>query len=509
MNVRWITLTCAAALLLPAVAHSAARPLPDATDPAVAHLMRVYRITRAEAQHRVDLQPAIAALNARASALYPEEFAGVWVDHHAGGSVFVAFTPGTRAAIERLQAEDTLRSRIRPVTHRRSLRELGALLDRMIEDRTSLRNGGLRIGGSIGDYALKIDEAANRIVVLTPSPTTTFKAEIRRRYGADIVVEPGSLPVPTSCGFYDCRFSAMSGLAIYAEDGARCSTAFSADGGTRIFTAGHCTLGHLGTWTHADIAIGSTESGQQLGAVDAGVLLTSGNFHLGAWILTGTNSVVAVQSAQTYAQTFVGQAICKTGSTTGVTCGTVVSKTFSDGNAVNFIESDMCVNSGDSGAGVYSGSAAVGIVSAKGCRGEGCSTDCDGPTFFSLSGHIQFAQAALGKTVSTVEVGPQFTAVTDVRSNVAEFTALFNKPIVCESVGAADFRVRSSLLGLNAVDHNVTGVTCNQDSNRSIRLRISPAPVLLTALDVSLTGSVIDRGGVSAPPATRSAPVAL
>ena len=63
----------------------------------------------------------------------------------------------------------------------------------------------------------------------------------------------------------------------------------------------------------------------------------------------------------------VGQSICKSGSTTGVTCGTVqatnVTVTYAEGQVFQMVQTNVCTQPGDSGGSWFSGSTAIGITS--------------------------------------------------------------------------------------------------------------------------------------------------
>ncbi|HET9559909.1 MAG TPA: S1 family peptidase, partial [Actinomycetota bacterium] len=167
------------------------------------------------------------------------------------------------------------------------------------------------------------------------------------------------------------------GQAIY-HGGSRCSAGFntrSGSGRNYVLTAGHCTdLG--GNWT--------TSSGQTIGPVaassfpgnDYGAIRISnpasldprgGVLHNGAFRdITGASRVP------------VGSSACKTGSTTGTTCGTVqaynVTVNYAEGTVFGMTRTNICTQPGDSGGAMYAGSLAQGIVSGGtigGCSQSG------------------------------------------------------------------------------------------------------------------------------------------
>ncbi|HEV7655809.1 MAG TPA: S1 family peptidase, partial [Mycobacteriales bacterium] len=63
----------------------------------------------------------------------------------------------------------------------------------------------------------------------------------------------------------------------------------------------------------------------------------------------------------------VGQSICKSGSTTGLTCGTVqatnVTVQYAEGTVFQMVQTNTCTQPGDSGGAWFSGSTAIGITS--------------------------------------------------------------------------------------------------------------------------------------------------
>ena len=63
----------------------------------------------------------------------------------------------------------------------------------------------------------------------------------------------------------------------------------------------------------------------------------------------------------------VGSSACKTGSTTGTTCGTVqaynVTVNYAEGTVFGMTRTNICTQPGDSGGAMYAGSLAQGIVS--------------------------------------------------------------------------------------------------------------------------------------------------
>ena len=212
--------------------------------------------------------------------------------------------------------------------------------------------GSAPVGASWG-----VDLASNTVLVSVPAGRGAAFVAMARSFGAAVRVE--RTPAVQTQAFY-------GGQAIY-RGGSRCSAGFntrSGSGRNYVLTAGHCTdLG--GTWT--------TSSGQTIGPVaassfpgnDYGAIRISnpasldprgGVLHNGAFRdITGASRVP------------VGSSACKTGSTTGTTCGTVqaynVTVNYAEGTVFGMTRTNICTQPGDSGGAMYAGSLAQGIVS--------------------------------------------------------------------------------------------------------------------------------------------------
>jgi len=212
-----------------------------------------------------------------------------------------------------------------------------------------------------------VDVPSNTVLVTVPAGAGAGFVARARSFGAAVRVQT-TRAVHTQA-FY-------GGQAIL-RGGSRCSAGFntrSGSGRNYVLTAGHCTnLG--GTWT--------TSSGQTIGPVaassfpgnDFGAIRISdptaldprgGVLYYGAFRdITGASRVP------------VGSSACKTGSTTGTTCGTVqaynVTVRYAEGTVYGLTRTNICTQPGDSGGAMYAGSLAQGITSGGtigGCSGN-------------------------------------------------------------------------------------------------------------------------------------------
>jgi streptogrisin D len=205
-----------------------------------------------------------------------------------------------------------------------------------------------------------VDLPSNRVLVSVPAgggaATAAFLPRARS-FGAAVRVER-TAAVRTHALY--------GGQAIY-RGGSRCSAGFntrSGSGRNYVLTAGHCTdLG--GAWTAAGgqpigPVAASSFPGNDFGAIrisnpaaldPRGGVLDDGVFR----DITGAGRVQ------------VGASACKTGSTTGTTCGSVraynVTVNYAEGTVYGLTRTDVCTQPGDSGGPLFAGSLAQGITS--------------------------------------------------------------------------------------------------------------------------------------------------
>jgi hypothetical protein len=175
--------------------------------------------------------------------------------------------------------------------------------------------------------------------------------------------------------------------------GGRCSIGFNgfriSDGARQFATAGHCKPVNTALdvyWLQQDKANGpfSIYEGSHIGKP------VVGGFHVGtgndvglvnvdtgtsfAWtpqprMVTwnfGTGAPTTVTNVYDRVPAIVGATLCKSGSTTGWSCGPVLAVdqvVTVEGFAINSIIADVCTDGGDSGGSAMVGGAAVGIVS--------------------------------------------------------------------------------------------------------------------------------------------------
>jgi streptogrisin D len=314
-------------------------------------LLAVAAVLAAPAAHAAPTTgaaPSAAELAARLTRAVGAQGAGAYLD--ASGRLTVNVL-NARAAAQVRAAGATPRLVTRSLAR---LERVKAALDAA---------GTAPVGASWG-----VDLASNTVLVSVPAGRGAAFVAKARGFGSAVRVEQAA--AVRTHAFY-------GGQAIY-RGGSRCSAGFntrSGSGRNYVLTAGHCTdLG--GTWT--------TGSGQTIGPVaassfpgnDYGAIRISnpaaldprgGVLHYGAFRdITGAGRVP------------VGSTACKTGSTTGTTCGTVqaynVTVNYAEGTVFGLTRTNICTQPGDSGGAMYAGSLAQGITSGGtigGCSQSG------------------------------------------------------------------------------------------------------------------------------------------
>ncbi|MFJ9782730.1 S1 family peptidase [Amycolatopsis sp. NPDC101161] len=139
-----------------------------------------------------------------------------------------------------------------------------------------------------------------------------------------------------------------------------CSAGFNVTSGGQqyIITAGHCTQGGP-SWQGIGPSVDSSFPG-----TDYGLIRNDSGDGPGAVDLYDGTTQPITQAGDAY----VGEQVCKSGRTTGLTCGTVTAldQTVNYGNGdvvYGLIETDVYSDHGDSGGALFDGSTALGTVS--------------------------------------------------------------------------------------------------------------------------------------------------
>jgi streptogrisin C len=302
-------------------------------------------LTEQQAKDRIVAQDAALRLNNALTPRLGKEFAGSWLDERSGELV-VAVTSTERAAQARAAGATT---KVVP----RSLSELEAVKAELDK----------QLPGDPAAVAWRTDPERNAVVV------TVLKGQssaVAARYGDAVQVEETDVAP---------RFAAtvLRGGDGYDSGGRTCSAGFNVFSGSTIYflTAGHC--GPIGTDTFRNgVWIGAIAR-SDFPTLDYGAVRydNPGAWTPGPWInayVPGNPNLVYNVNGTGFSPK--GTAVCKSGVTTGLTCGVIKEK----GEAVQYdhdanpatptvtvfglVRHNACVEPGDSGGANFTWNAA-------------------------------------------------------------------------------------------------------------------------------------------------------
>lgn len=194
----------------------------------------------------------------------------------------------------------------------------------------------------------------------------------------------------------ELRVLIAGGQAIYGGTG-RCSLGANVSrGGTKFFiTAGHCTNTSMNWYANASRAtVLGSRAGSSFPSNDYGLVrYTNTSISKPSAVYTYPGQITIRGAGNPY----VGMSVCRSGSTTGVRCGTITALNqtvnYSMGTVYGLIRTNICAEPGDSGGPFYNPSTGqiIGILSG----GSGNCTS-GGTTFYQPIGEIL---AAYGVTI--------------------------------------------------------------------------------------------------------------
>lgn len=228
-----------------------------------------------------------------------------------------------------------------------------------------------RLDTHVVGTAWSIDPASNQVVIDVDSTVTGTRLATLQ---TAVAGTGGAARINQVPGTFSRLIS--GGDAIYGG-GARCSLGFNVRSATTNYflTAGHCT-NFAATW-YANSSQ-TTKLGDRAGSSfpgnDYGIVRYT-NTSISKPGTVGSQDITSAGNA------FVGQAVKRRGSTTGIRSGSVTglnaTVNYAEGTVTGMIKTNVCAEPGDSGGPLYAGSIALGLTS-------GGSGNCTfgGTTFF-------------------------------------------------------------------------------------------------------------------------------
>jgi streptogrisin C len=296
-----------------------------------------------------------------------EDFGGAWLASD-GTTLKVAVTDsGAASAVKAAGAV--------PVLVKRSEAELD-------EAKTKLDAAAAKASGLTGWY---VDVTTNKVVVVAQPGEKSEALALAKRAG----LSSDAVTVKISDAKPKPLFDVRGADPYFIDIGggrARCSIGFSVT--TGFVTAGHCGEEGTATTGFNNEAQGTVEFSVFPGEADMGFVAVNEDWTPRPVVNDFKGNELPV-AGNTEAP--VGAAICRSGSTTGTFCGTVLAKNqtvrYPEGAVTGLTRTDVCAEGGDSGGPWLSGDQAQGVTS-------GGSGDCTvgGETFFQPLNEILAAQ---------------------------------------------------------------------------------------------------------------------
>ncbi|GAA2473422.1 S1 family peptidase [Winogradskya humida] len=220
-----------------------------------------------------------------------------------------------------------------------------------------------------------VDVASNKVVIQALPGYTEYAAELAEDAGLPdsavkvATVKAAPKPLADVIGAQPYFINLDGGQA-------RCSIGFAVEGG--FVTAGHCGAAGTVTTDFEGGAQGVVEASVFPGDADMGFVKTEAGVGLQPFVDDFQGNALPVAGST---EAPIGSAVCRSGSTTGLHCGTILAKNqtvnYPEGAVTGLTRTDACAEGGDSGGSWFTGDQAQGVTS-------GGSGDCTvgGETFF-------------------------------------------------------------------------------------------------------------------------------
>lgn len=351
------------AAVLP-VAYGAPAQAADSLHPEIlAAMKRDLGLDANEAHARIARDVAASDVIEQLRTTVGDAFAGAWVSDDAN-TINVAVTDEALAA-------DVTAAGATPVVVANSvskLQDAKAALDNIEIDQPSTLTSESAPAGIASYY---VDIEANKLVLEALSGSTAHAEALAAQVG----LAEGEFEVRTVESMPTTFI--RGGDAYYINRAARCSVGFTVT--TGFVSAGHCgTVGSTATTSASGGSLGTFSGSVFPGSADMSYIRTVSGTTLSGTVYGYGAANTAVTGSTASA---VGASICRSGSTTGVHCGTVralgATVNYAEGRVTGLTQTNVCAEPGDSGGSFYTGGQAQGVTS-------GGSGDCSsgGTTYF-------------------------------------------------------------------------------------------------------------------------------
>jgi hypothetical protein len=310
-------------------------------NPAVTHLMEAYGLDKAEAQNRIDLQFKVAELSDRLNKENDPAYADMYIKHAPKYNIVVMFT-GTKKSQAFLDSVDPKIRRY--VKLKNAKRSRGATARRLDELNAVLRQLSIPF---TSEYNLETQRFL--VTVEDPSDVEQVKAVLPRARRRDTTVEVGILPqreaLPTGVQPGDRLYGGNPIFEVQGNTSFYCTLGYAVNytsGGVAkkgILTAGHCADTMYVDFGGRYVTL----SGPVINRPGQNEDGLSDKYDYQIWDVTGLtvdntivykdiNGIPEFPATGTFRMTAIstflnqksGMVVCKSGHTTGITCGEIV-----------------------------------------------------------------------------------------------------------------------------------------------------------------------------------------
>jgi streptogrisin C len=324
-------------------------------------LQRDLGLTPQQAQVRIQQEQVAFSKETTAKILLGGDFAGSRFDAQSGKLVVNV------ADASRVSEITAIGAVARVVEH--SSAELNAVS-------AKLDQGSASMPKSVTGW--RVDETANNVVVSVygnDAAATTWAKSL----GANVTIEKVAQRPQTF-------WNVIGGQAITTSAGARCSAGFNArssSGARYIIDAGHC--GNLGgTWSGSGGTLG-TVAGSSFPTNDYSAIRVSSSSATSTALVDRYNSGSDVTVSGSSGGSN-GQAVCRSGSTTGWHCGTInglnTTVCYQQGCVNQMIRTNVCAEPGDSGGSLVSSPSGTRVTALGMTSGGSGNCSSGGTTYF-------------------------------------------------------------------------------------------------------------------------------
>ena len=349
-----------AAFVTPAVAEAApgiaAAPKVSASE--MFAMQRDLHLSATQVNTRLAQEATAANQETTARKTLGSAYAGSWFDA-ASGHLVVATTDATKSAES---AESMADVKIVTVTH--SAAELNSA-----KSRIDALAGKAAPAGVTGWHV----DARTNSVVLTVTGART--AAVNSFVAKATALGNGVVRTETVAESPRTKADTIGALPYYINNAARCSIGFTVYNG--FVSAGHCgTVGS--TATDSGGALLGTFQGSTFPGNDYSYVAAAGGVNLYGYMYGYDGYYYYVSGSNEMPE---GSSICRSGSTSGMHCGTIQAKNqtvnYAQGTVYGLTQTNVCAEPGDSGGSWLSANQAQGVTSG----GSGNCTS-GGTTFF-------------------------------------------------------------------------------------------------------------------------------